>query len=133
MRPLRFNSVLTAGRAPAAQRKGRRDVPHPNVVDRRFNHGDVGTGGELSSRFARRTAARGEQANRLMSCDGLHDLAEFALDLIDGLAPLAVDGPSHPATGVRFPFGGNTYCHLFSFITLLPSAESITRTKIQPK
>ena len=53
----------------AAQREGRRDVPHPDVVDRRFDHGDISAGGKFPPRFARpgRGGPAGEPAHSARS------------------------------------------------------------------
>lgn len=95
----------------AAQRKRWRNIAHPNVIDRRFDDTDIGAGCKFPLRLTPRMPTRREQANGLISRNGVHHLAEFAFDFVGGFTPLAVNGPSHPAAGVGRPFRRNTNRH----------------------
>lgn len=54
-------------------------------------------------------AARREHAHRFVLRNRLYDLAEFGFDLDARLSPFPVNGPCHPAAGVRLPFGRETH------------------------
>ena len=69
-----------------------------------------------SRRASRKVGPRGASTRTdLYRENCLHDLAQLALDLADDIAPLPVNGPRHPTTGMRLPFGGNTSNHFLVF------------------